>query len=47
MSAQLMAVADKGKRQRYYLSPNEEHEEAATIPRPDEVPDSETPYNPR
>ena len=47
MSAQLMAIAAKGKRQRYYLSPNEEHEEAANIPRPDEVPDSEIPYNPR
>ena len=28
MGAQLMAIAAEGKRQRYYLRPNEEHEEA-------------------
>ena len=47
MGAQLMAIAAEGTRQRYYLPPNEEHEKAADVPRPDDVPDAEIPHNPR
>jgi putative DNA methylase len=47
MSAQLMAIAAEGPRQRYYVAPNEEHEKAADLPRPDDVPDAEIPHNPR
>jgi putative DNA methylase len=47
LGAQLMAIAAEGKRQRYYLPPNREHEEAADVPRPDDVPDAEIPHNPR
>jgi putative DNA methylase len=43
IGAQLMAVAAEGPRQRYYLAPTEEHEKAADIPRPVDVPDSELP----
>ena len=43
MGAQLMAIAAEGKRQRYYLAPNEEHEKAADVPRPDDVPEAELP----
>ena len=32
----------KGKRQRYYVAPTEEHEKAADVPRPDDVPEAET-----
>jgi putative DNA methylase len=47
MGAQLMAIAAEGKRQRYYLPPNDEHEKAADLPRPEDVPDAEIPHNPR
>ncbi len=47
MGAQLMAIAAEGKRQRYYLPPDEEHEKTAGVPRPDDVPDAEIPHNPR
>jgi putative DNA methylase len=47
MGAQLMAIAAEGKRQRYYIAPVDEHENAANVPRPKDVPDSEIPYNPR
>ena len=47
MGAQLMAIAAEGPRQRYYLAPNEEHEKAADVPRPDDVPEAEIPHNPR
>ncbi|MGH8908156.1 MAG: DUF1156 domain-containing protein [Egibacteraceae bacterium] len=47
MGAQLMAVVAEGVRQRIYLPPTEDHEEAADIPRPADVPDTEVPYNPR
>jgi putative DNA methylase len=43
MGTQLMAIAAEGKRQRYYLPPAEEHEKAADVPRPDDVPDEELP----
>src|SRR5215475_10909003 len=47
LGAQLMAIAAEGKRTRHYLPPNEEHEQAADVPRPAHVPDTEIPYNPR
>jgi putative DNA methylase len=47
MSAQLMAIAAEGKRQRYYVAPTEEHEKAADVPRPDDMPEAEIPHNPR
>ena len=40
MGAQLMAIAAEGKRQRYYVAPTEEHEKAADVPRPDDVPEA-------
>ncbi len=47
MGTQLMAIAAEGPRRRYYLAPNEQHEQAADVPRPSNVPDAEIPYNPR
>jgi putative DNA methylase len=47
MGAQLMAIVAEGKRQRYYLAPTEDHEKAADVPRPSDVPDAEIPHNPR
>ncbi|MBX7473483.1 DUF1156 domain-containing protein [Streptomyces sp. MAG02] len=44
---QLMAIAAEGKRRRIYLPPNHEHEQAALVSRPDDVPDTEIPHNPR
>jgi putative DNA methylase len=43
MSAQLMAIAAEGPRQRYYIAPDEEHEEAADVPRPDDAPEADLP----
>jgi putative DNA methylase len=43
MGAQLMAIAAEGRRQRYYLPPNDEHEQAADVVRPDDVLDAELP----
>lgn len=43
MGAQLMAMAAEGKRQRYYLKPNDDHENAANVPRPSDGPDAELP----
>lgn len=43
MGAQLMAMAAEGPRQRYYVAPSEEHEKAADVPRPSDVPDAELP----
>ena len=47
MGTQLMAIAAQGPRQRYYLPPDASHENAVDVPRPDHVPDSEIPHNPR
>src|SRR5690606_1922561 len=47
MGAQLMAIAAEGNRRRIYLPPNPEHEAAADVPVPEDVPDTEIPYNPR
>jgi putative DNA methylase len=41
--AQLMASVAEGDRRRLYLRPNHEHERAASVPRPDDLPDSELP----
>jgi putative DNA methylase len=43
MGAQLMAIVAEGKRTRYYLPPSEEHEQAANVARPPDVPDAELP----
>jgi putative DNA methylase len=43
----LMAIVAEDSRQRYYIAPSEWHEKAAAVPRPDDVPDAEIPYNPR
>ena len=47
MGAQLMAIVAEASGNRYYLAPNEEHEQAADVGRPTDVPDAEIPYNPR
>ena len=47
MGAQLMAIAAEGTRQRYYVAPTEEHEKAADVPRPDDVPEEELAKHPR
>jgi putative DNA methylase len=43
MGTQLMAIVAEGRRQRIYLPPPQEHEAAADVPRPDDVPDTELP----
>lgn len=47
MGSQLMSIVAEGDRQRIYLPPDERHERAADLPRPDDVPDTEIPHNPR
>lgn len=47
MGAQLMATAVEGNRQRVYLAPSLDHEAAAQVPQPDDVPGDELPNNPR
>ncbi|MGX1770102.1 DUF1156 domain-containing protein [Dietzia sp. NPDC055343] len=47
MGAQLMATVAEGKRTRIYLSPTEEHERAAIIARPENVPTQSLAYDPR
>lgn len=43
MSTQLMAIAAEGHRRREYLAPTPEHEQAANVPLPDDIPDTELP----
>lgn len=43
MGAQLMAIVAEGDRRRVYLPPTEEHEQAAAVPRPEGVPETELP----
>jgi putative DNA methylase len=43
LGEQLMAMVAEGNRQRIYLSPQPDHELAADVPRPPEVPDTELP----
>ncbi|BCQ10585.1 hypothetical protein JMUB5695_04043 [Mycobacterium heckeshornense] len=47
MGAQLMATVAEGNRTRIYLEPTEEHDRAADVPRPANVPEGELPYDPR
>lgn len=47
MGAQLMATVAEGNRTRIYLPPAPEHEAAASVPRPDNVPSGDLPNNPR
>lgn len=47
MGTQLMAIVAEDKSGRHYLPPNEEHEQAANVPRPTTAPDMEIPHNPR
>lgn len=47
IGAQLMAIVAEGKRQRYYAAPTEEHEKAANVSRPDDVPEEELALDPR
>ena len=47
MGSQLMATVAEGNRQRIYLPPTPEHEAAAGVPRPDDVPEGDLPKNPR
>jgi len=43
LGSQLMAIAAEGKRQRYYLPPDTEHEQAATLSRRTDITDAELP----
>ena len=45
MGAQLMAIVGEGPRQRYYIAPNEEHEKAAEVLRPTDIPEAELPQH--
>jgi putative DNA methylase len=47
MGAQLMAIVAEGHRRRVYLPPTEDHEAAADVPQPTDVPDTELARNPR
>jgi putative DNA methylase len=47
MSAQLMAIVAQGTLHRCYLAPVPEHEKAADVPRPDDVPDEQLIDDPR
>ena len=43
IGAQLMALVAEGKRQRYFVPPNDEQEKAADVPRPVNAPDADLP----
>ena len=43
LSQKLMAIAVEHNRRRTYLPPSEEHESAAEVPRPENIPDTELP----
>jgi putative DNA methylase len=47
LRAQLMAIVAEGNRQRTYLQPNDDHEGAAAVGRPADVPETQLPHNPR
>jgi putative DNA methylase len=47
MGSRLLAVVAEGRRQRIYLAPTPDHEEAAVVDRPVDVPDQELGYDPR
>ncbi len=43
IGSQLMAIVAEGGRRRVYLPPNDEHEQAAAVPRPADVPETNLP----
>ncbi len=43
LGAQLMTIVAEGSRQRYYLAPTKEHEDAAGVGRPNDAPEAELP----
>jgi len=47
MGAQLMTIVAESHNSRYYLPPNDHHEEAADVPRPTDVPDTELSTHPQ
>lgn len=47
LGVKLMATVAEGNRQRIYLAATPDHEHAAHLPRPNDVPDGELPTNPR
>ncbi len=47
LGAHLVAIVAEGRRERVYLPANAEHVRAAQVPRPDDVPITEIPNNPR
>jgi putative DNA methylase len=47
IGTQLMAIAARYERQRYFVAPNTDHEKAADVPRPDDVPSEELAIDPR
>ncbi|MBJ7608108.1 MAG: DUF1156 domain-containing protein [Candidatus Dormibacteraeota bacterium] len=47
IGSQLIAIVAEGKRGRTFLPADEAHERAADVPRPEDVPTTEIPYNPR
>jgi putative DNA methylase len=47
LGAALMAVVAEGVRQRIYLAPTEAHRDAASVTRPEDVPDQRLGYDPR
>lgn len=47
MGVHLIAVVAEGDRGRVYVSPNDLHRQVANVPRPEDVPDQELPYDPR
>jgi putative DNA methylase len=47
MAAALIAVVAEGQRQRIYVAPRPEHEKAAVVDRPSDVPDQELGHDPR
>ena len=47
IGSQLIAIVAEGKKGRIYLSPNEEHELTAIVPRPEDTPSGTLPNNPR
>lgn len=47
MGQELMSVVAEGNRRRIYLPPNQQHRQAANLPRPQSVPTGTLPNNPR
>jgi putative DNA methylase len=47
MSAALMAIVAEGNRQRLYIGPDAQHQAAANVERPEDVPTQELGYDPR